>query len=245
VCSSDLAFTVINGSKFVTWPEDANNNDAGKYDTDAADAIVGDFLRFGHATTKTFPVYKIIAMTGAATTNFVVELDRAYEGASGSVAANAVGVIPAANVGDFGIKLTGLALADANFDPTTDEPFIVSFDVQLGENFETAAHTLSTRPLLGTGSYQQVRALEAYTQFQIRGKAISAYPPTTRYYQAVAGETYNIASFEIWDEKFIDATTGINPKSPTRIVLAVDDDLTEDFHTVIAGLPGYAAVTVS
>jgi hypothetical protein len=61
-------------------------------------------------------------------------------------------------------------------------------------------------------------------------------------FEAVSGEWYHLLSFEIWDEKFVDATTGINPKSPTRIILAVDKDLAGEGFTTVLGVSLISAV---
>jgi hypothetical protein len=224
-------WTVQNGSTTVTVVETAAG-DASKYNGDAGTIVAGDLIRFGHATTETYPVYKVVSTTGAGASATIV-LDRPYEGTTNaSLAAASVGVVPIADIGDYGLKLTGVSVTDANFNPVTDEPFVVSFTLETGD-FDTATTTYTTAPVLGSGTYQQVAALEAYCQFQRKTKEVSAYPPTVRLFQAVSGESYHLYSFEIWDDKYVSTTTGIKPISPTRIVIAEDKDLTEAFNTVL------------
>jgi len=156
IATSAGAITFTKGSKYVSWPEDGNNNDAGKYNADGADVAVGDYIRVGHATTKTFPVYKVVGITGAATTTIVLELDIAYQGASETVAAASVGVLPSANIGDFGIKLTGSAYS---YDSPKFNYLLPRWDVTL-EDFGTTEVTKSTATTEGNGDYRQIRDLE-------------------------------------------------------------------------------------
>ena len=225
-------WTVLNGSTTVTVVEQAAG-DATKYNGDAGTIVAGDLIRFGHATTKTYPVYKVVSTTGAGASATVV-LDRPYEGATNaSLAAASVGVVPIADIGDYGLKFTGVSVTDANFNPQTDEPFVVSFELGTGD-FTTATVTESVLPVIGSGTNQQIRALEAYALFHNRDRVVGAYPVRPNYtYQTVLSESYHVFSFEIWDEKFVDATTGIKPISPTRIVIALDKDLSEAFETVL------------
>jgi hypothetical protein len=219
VAHDNLSF--VNGSKTFT-----------SADNDTLTLLVGSILRVQEpeslgAATVTSPCYVIASHDSGAGNARIYTLDQEFQGVTNADNDQCETVTE----GNWGLKLTGISVADAAFNPVTDEPFVSSFTVDLGENFETATVTYSTAPVIGTGTYQQVSALEAYCQFQNKTREVSTYPPTTRLFQAVSGETYHIHSFEIWNNAYVGATTGINPISPMRIVIAEDKDLTENFDT--------------
>jgi hypothetical protein len=207
--------TVVYGSKSVTLSED-----------ESLTCPAGSIIRLGGTGAGTTPCYLVSAISADGLT---ITLDQKYQGASETIAHGNVETVVA---GNWGLKFTGISVTDANFNPVTDEPFVVSFTLEIGD-FDTATATYTTAPVLGSGSYQQVSALEAYCQFQRKTKEVSAYPPTARLFQAVSGEYYHLYSFEIWDDKYVSTTTGIKPISPTRIIIAEDKDLTEAFNTVL------------
>lgn len=161
VASSGGSVTVIKGSRYVQIVESANGaNDAGKYNADNSTIAVGDYLRFGSVSNKTMPVGKVLSVTGAGTNLCVVELDLPYQGDSQTIAPSAVGVIAAANVGDFGILLKG------NF----MEFNVGKFHYQLPV-FTVSAQQFGNTPItelakvdLGSGNWRQVSEMEQ--QFQ-------------------------------------------------------------------------------
>lgn len=215
--------TVVNGSKVITAATDIDNAMA-----------VGDWFRAGTAVTD--PVYEIVAMDTTAQT---ATLDIAYQGASetiGYASANFV-ANAAAVAAEWGLKLTGNSIADAAFKPVSETPFVVNFKVELGENFSTAEARTATESYIGSGTYQLLAAQEAYTQFQQKDRTIEAYPPTTRMLEATSGSAYNLVAFEVEDKEFVSATTGINPISPARIVIACLDSTCDTdygyFKTVV------------
>lgn len=215
--------SLVNGSKTFTSADD-----------DTATLLVGTILRIQEpeslgACTVTSPCYIIASHDSGAGAARVYTLDQPFQGTTNTDNDQAETVTE----GNWGLKFTGISVTDANFNPVTDEPFVVSFKIDLGENFDTATVTYSTTPVIGSGTYQQVAALEAYCQFEGKTREISAYPPTTRLFEAVSGESYHLYSFEIWNNSFVDPTTGIAPISPTRIVIAEDKDLSESFTTVL------------
>ena len=235
LATSGGACTVVNGSKYVTIVESASSaNDAGKYNSDLATIAAGDLIRFGAANTKTYPVYKVVSVTGGGSASCTIELDQPYQGASGSVAAADMGVVAAASIGNFGLKFTGVSPTDAEFNRATDDAFVSSFKIQLGENFTTATVTYSTTPSIGVGTYQVVAALEAYCQFNEKDRTISAYPPTVRRADATSGYTYNMYSFDIEDTPYVDDATGQKPVAVTKVIIALKSNLSgEGFSTVL------------
>jgi hypothetical protein len=159
IATSGGTLTFTNGSKSVTWIEDGNNNDAGKYNDDHADAAVGDLVRVGHATTKTYPVYKIAAITGAATTTIYLELDQPYQGATATIAAASCGIIPAASEGNYGLLVTALdsnkpfELGKWAFNP-------IRFDLGLSVDFGATITTVMSSPVRGAGTYKDIAEKE-------------------------------------------------------------------------------------
>ncbi len=151
--------TVTRGSQYVAIA--GTGADAGKYNADAATIAAGDYIRFGHATTKTYPVYKVEeVVSGGGNTTMVVKLDLPYQGKSEVIAAASVGVIPAASVGDFGIKLTG---AQPEFVVGKFHYAVPRWQTTITD-FGTTLLTNSSLPADGSGDYRQVSQWEQ--QFQ-------------------------------------------------------------------------------
>lgn len=164
VASSGGAFTVVNGSPIITTVESSGSAaDAGKYNSDGSTLVVGDFIRLGHATTTTYPVYRIDAITGAGTAACTITLNMPYQGTTGSVAAASAGCVASATglAANWGMKLDGKVLdwvAKGVF------PYKqVAFDVTLkGFGTTTQATTGATYPV---GNYKQISDLEWFSQF--------------------------------------------------------------------------------
>lgn len=196
VATSAGALTFTKGSKYVSWVEDGANNDAGKYDTDASSVAVGDYIRVGHATTATYPVYGVVAVTGAATTTIVLELDMEYQGASAVVAAANAGVIPAASLGNFGIKLTGQKKSFVKGVFNSDS--YVSWDTIL-QDFGTTTLTQSQAQSNGIGTYEWVAEKEF--EFQMKENFYRIAQPTPSYKQdASSSSTYGVFVIQYKDE---------------------------------------------
>jgi hypothetical protein len=214
--------SVVNGGNTIVFSEDMT-----------ALVVAGTVLRLGGlgATNKTFPCYVVTGHDSGAGAARIYTLDQKYQGTT--AAALAANLIESVTEGDWGIKLTGISVTDANFDPINDEPFVVSFSIQLGPAFETATVTYTTKPYIGTGTYQLVASQEARSQFENKTREVSAYPRTSYNIDAIAGNTYNIFAFEVLDTEFVDPTSGIRPVSKVRYELAVLVGLTEAFHTVL------------
>ena len=211
--------SVVNDGKQVVFNEDMT-----------ALVVVGTILRLGGLGAGTSPTYIVASVDAGVAAARIYTLDQEYQGATN--AALAANLIESVTEGNWGLKFTGISVTDANFNPVVDEPFVVSFELGT-RDFSTAAATYTTKPYIGTGTYQLVAAQEARSQFENKTREISAYPPTVRNIDAVAGNTYNIFAFEVWKDNFVDATTGVRPVSRVRYELAVLVGLTEAFHTVL------------
>ena len=125
-----VTLTVVNGSNIVV----GSGTNHG--------AVAGSYLRIGHATTKTFPVYRITAVDGANIT-----LSSPYQGASASAVAAGDAAAPA-NTVIAGLRLEGKEVG---------APFMTA----LNEGFDTTVTvTAVTAPASGTGSYAQVAEME-------------------------------------------------------------------------------------
>lgn len=233
----DNDITVVNGSKTFTVDTDIG------YNADSGDDLaVGDYVRLG-TTAKiagtpvvTSPVYKVTAIDSR-----VVTVDRPINVASDTYTTGENQVIPAATglAADWGIRMDGNTpdTVATGFNPRTDTPYVVSFDV-LSDDFDTAEVTYSTDPDIGSGTYQLVASMEAYTQFQNKGKHLSTYPMTDIRIDAEPTKGYDIFSFEIWDNEYVSATTGINPISKGRIVIAAEESLGTDigYYATVLGV---------
>lgn len=218
-------FNLLNGSKYFTSADD-----------DTLVLLVGSIIRVeepeNNGDEVTDPVYIIVGHDSGVGAARVYELDQPFQGVTNADHDHVSTIVE----GDWGLKFTGVSVADAAFNPITDEPFVVSFEL-MTRDFVTATVTNPTTgvPTIGSGTYQLCSQMEVYSQFQRSGKELSAYPPTpkTRLIQTTATNLYHVYSFEIWNNSFTDATTGIKPVSPSRIVIIEDDALTENFNTVL------------
>jgi hypothetical protein len=238
----DHDVTVVNGSNVVNVATNLT------YQATAHTFVVGDFLRIGSATkvagagtALTSAVYRVTAIAG-----LVVTLDRpvfvrseAYHQATADVEVieSAAGI--AAN---WGIRFDGVSVADADFNPITDTPFVSSFTLEAGD-FTTATVTYTTIPFIGRGTYQLVSAMEAYAQFQNKTREISAMPPTLRNFEAVAGETYAIHSFVVTKHQYTNVGSGQAPISKHRIIIASLTGIGDiaEYTTVLAAATGSVA----
>lgn len=156
IATSGGTIGVVKGSKYVQIL--GTGADAGKYNADGADIVAGDYLRIGHATTKTFPVYKVEqVVSGGGADTMIVKLSTPYAGTSNSaIAAASVGVIPAADVANFGIKLTGNI---SEFEVTKFHFQVPFYDISL-EDFGTTLYTRATTPTMGNGDWREVSQIE-------------------------------------------------------------------------------------
>lgn len=190
---------VVKGSKYVQIL--GTGADAGKYNGDAASITAGDYIRFGHATTKTYPVYKVESVvSGGGAATMVVKLSTAYRGESNSaIAAASVGVIPAADVANFGIKLTGNI---PEFEVTKFHFQVPFYDVTL-EDFGSTLYTRATNPTLGNGDWREISQIEQqFLGNEGRIYRVSPFEPAYRS-ETVSNGTYATVVIE-----HVDTMTG-------------------------------------
>lgn len=159
VATSGGVIGVTKGSAYVSIA--GTGDDAGKYSSDTATIVAGDFLRIGHATDKTYPVYKVEqVVSGGGTETMIVKLDVPYQGGSNNaLAASSVGVIPSSSVGNFGIKLTGNS---PKFIVGKFNYAVTRWNTTLSDFGATAVTTTGAKE--ASGDYRQVSQLEQ--QFQ-------------------------------------------------------------------------------
>ena len=220
----DHDLPIVNGAKTVTIGTDL------KYGAGAYTAVVGDYIRLGTAAkiagtpVVTSAVYKITAID-----TLTITVDRPFNVASDTYTTAENEVIPAATglAADWGVRMDGNTVAAATFTAATDRVSQVMFDVA-SDDFSTATVTYSTAPFIGSGIEDQIKELQAYGQFQMKDRIVSAYPPNTRIDEVVSGETYDIYSFWARDMEYLSAATGHIPLSKWRMIICLDSDLTTD-----------------
>ena len=214
--------SVVNGGSQITFSEDMTSL-----------VVAGTILRIGGLGAGVQPCYLVTGTDGGTTTARIYYLDQPYQGTT--AATQAANTIESVTEGNWGLKLTGISVTDANFNYLTDEPFVVSFHVQI-PNFVTATVTYSTAAYIGTGTYQQIAYQEAYSQFQNKTRELSRYPQTSFNVDAISGDTYDQCVFEVKNNDFIDATTGIRPVSKMRYIIATLAAITYDSFDTVLGL---------
>ena len=198
--TSGGALTVINGSKYVTIL--GTGSDAGKYNSDAATIVAGDYIRFGHATTKTYPVYKVDeVVSGGGATTMVVKLNIPYQGTTNTaLAAASVGVIPAAGLSTFGIKMTGC-----------EYPYL-AYKLSYGrstwtmglQDFGSTTITNSTKMSLGTGYGKMVNELESWIALNRDNWYLNSVAVTYPTLESSTTGTYALIHIQYTDDDMTD-----------------------------------------
>lgn len=216
IATSGGTIAVTKGSTYVTIL--GTGADAGKYDTDGSTIVAGDYIRFGHATTKTYPVYKVDeVVSGGGATTMVVKLNIPYQGASNSaIAAASVGVMPIANIGDFGIKLTGSAYAS---DPPKFFYAIPRWTTNL-QDFGATTVTNSAFPSEGSGTYSKVSEMEQQFHGSLGNFYRAQVPSPTFRSEAVSTVSYAIITIEYSDE--MTSNLGQSASSLKQLYVACD-----------------------
>lgn len=212
-------------------------------DDDTASILVGSILRVeepeNNGDAVTDPCYIVVAHDSGAGAARIYELDQPFQGVTNADHDHASTVTE----GNWGLKFTGISVTDAQFNPVTDTPFVVSFDIVPNENFETAVVTESVQPFIGRGTYQLVASQEAYTQFQNKTREVSRYPQTQYLQSAVAGTTYAMFSFVVQNQGYTNVGSGQRPISLYRINIACETSIVaaEAFDTVLSSVDGSTA----
>lgn len=219
IATSGGTISVVNGDATVNML--STGTDGGYYNADGAMIAIGDYIRLGHATATTTPVYKVINVTGGGASTAVVTLDRPFEGTTNAtLAAASAGVMSAANAAAalyWGIACTGIDRSKFKAGVFNYEK--VRFELQLQE-FGSTIVTNSTTPSEGIGYYKEIQELEWFfkgNRFH-NGLRLGTPPPT---FTSDVSATTNYALFVI---EYYDASyDGINatPKSPGSVIIAV------------------------
>lgn len=211
VASSGGTWGVTNGSATVT--NLSTGADGGFYNADATQLVVGDFIRFGHATTTTFPVYRIVGYSGGGAATATITLDRPYEGTTNAtLAAASVGCMTSATglAGNFGAVFTGEALT---YGASGIRPYNkVTFEVTLS-GFGSTPVTYTTVASRGNGTYEQVADLE---WFALGGDGLNnrmLHPVPTGRTQVNSTLTYDTVCIEYVNSQ---DTKPISGNAPSR-----------------------------
>lgn len=221
--SSGGVFSVANGSKIVSVVESAGGaSDAGLYTVatvaDAGTLVAGDFLRIGHATTRTFPVYRIVSISGAGTAACTIELDVPYQGATNAaLAAASVGCMASATglAGDFGIKISGVAQAyDGKFFglPVTWTT-TADFDDE-----QTTTVTRSQNASIGTGNYDVLAKIEKELQADEYVYRLFIEGAPVDRADVLAATTYDVVTIEY--DHIEMSGLGVEVRSPKTLLIA-------------------------
>ena len=219
IATSGGTISVVNGDTTINML--STSADGGYYNANGAMIAIGDYIRLGHATATTTPVYKVINVTGGGANTAVVTLDRPFEGTTNAtLAAASAGVMSAANAAAalyWGIACTGIDRSKFKAGVFNYEK--VRFELQLQE-FGSTIVTNSTTPSEGIGYYKEIQELEWFfkgNRFH-SGLRLGTPPPT---FTSDVSTTTNYALFVI---EYYDASyDGINatPKSPGSVIIAV------------------------
>lgn len=216
IATSGGTIAVVKGSQYVTIL--GTGADAGMYNADGATIVAGDYIRFGHATTKTYPVYKVEeVVSGGGATTMVVKLSIPYQGTSNTaLAAASAGVIPAATAvaSDFGIKLTG---STYKFDVPKFGYYLPRWVTAL-QDCGTTTITNSAKATEGAGTYEQI----AYLEQQLQGNEGNFYramvPYPTFRSDAVVGATHGQIVITYYDH--MSTPLGDYADSPKTLIIA-------------------------
>jgi hypothetical protein len=235
--NKDVKFERVNsGAQLVALNNAQLINGASTFSTaddDTASILVGSIIRIeepeNDGAASTDPCYVVTAHDSGVGAARIYTLDAPFQGVTNADHDH----FETVTEGDWGIKMTGVSIADAKFNPITDTPYVVNFEVELHENFATAEVTYSTGSDIGFGTYQLVSYDEAFGLFNDKDKHINAYPPQPNHtFEAVSGNTYNCIEFEASDSKYSSATTGLNPISKFRVkIWYLDSTCDTDYGT--------------
>ena len=170
------------------------------------------------ATGDAISVKYKVATTATAAATFT--LDNPWQGPTGYTYN---GTTVASNSGEatltsdtWGLKFTGVIQP---FNKVTDRVDKVAFDV-LSADFGSLVEYKSVKPALGSGTYRQIAALEAFTTWSDRGVIVSTYPPTVYSNEATLGYGYDQITIRLSQKPYTSVTTGVAPANITEIVIA-------------------------
>ena len=148
---------------------------------------VGDWIRLSRTTTGTAvalvdPVYRVTKINS--TTSF--DVDRPFTMATGTYTTTSMSAIPAALVGDMGIKFTGVAMT---FKLGFTEYEVPKFD--LLPSCGNTAVTIGTAAVEPKGYGAQIQQMQYLLQGNMGNKYKMGFPPPTYYNDALETTGYN------------------------------------------------------
>jgi hypothetical protein len=215
--TSGGAVSVSYGSKIVSIPESAPAaSDGGSYNGDVGTLVVGDFLRFGAAANTAMPVYRIAAITGAASAACTITLDHEYQGATASIAAANVAAITSAAglAANWGLQISGIPqVYDGNFygQPIS---WVTSVDFN---DLQASVVTQVSAASPGTGTYDVLARLEKELQAdEYIYRSFVPGAPVDR--TDVLATTYDVVTIEY--DGIEEGGLGSQVRSPKRIYVA-------------------------
>jgi len=238
-------YTFTYGSKYVVGTDSAGVAMNGTDEVNAT-VVAGDYIRSGTAVTDA--VYKIVTVTSGtgttpAGTPMQLELDIPFQGATVSLAIDSgTEYITAAlaAAGDFGIKMTGIAL-------TWSLPKIhyrKSKWITNIDNFGTALVTKNTAATLGNGAYEQIAEWEWFLQGNEGEIYRSGYPMTFTPRNEAANNGYDIIHLEVTDSQdgtissskaMKKYTIALPATAPNYAVAGTADDITDVLEVLFTG----------
>jgi uncharacterized protein YukE len=214
----DHNVAVVQGSKYVTVTSDLITHDT------VHTAVVGDLVRLGTATLTNgatalgSPVYKIIAID-----TLTLELDRPVTSVTGAYTADAnAELIPIAAVGDYGIRLDGVAPSWVlGKRPWNKYTFTVGLT-----DFGATAVTYSVVASLGKGLINQMKDLEFFCEGESGNKYRGDFLNLNYTTQATDAAYDQIAI--VWASK--NGSEGISGPghNPKQLILALGDGYAHD-----------------
>jgi hypothetical protein len=203
-----------------------------------ASTIVGAYLCLSAADTA--PVYKITAITS--TTALV--LDQVWQAADTTAAFNGAQALPAASVGDFGIKLTGI-----------EQPFVldsrpvdkVQFNVGISNSQGAASSTTVSTTAIATyghGTYALITTQQADSSRNAGNfYGYAEYPYDKPLTTTVTGQDYSTLNIGTRVGRGLNGElTPNNFVANIEIACALDANVANTFDTNIIGASGAASV---
>lgn len=230
--------TVVKGVKSFTVAESVAADDGGEYAAGTAIAV-GDFVRIGgvgDGTALTDNVYKVTAVSDVSTAEATITVDRPINNASGTYAAGTsdIEVIPAADIGDMGLKFTGLPLP---INPEKWNYEKVRFDLGLVDGFDTTVEvTYDTVADEGVGVEGQIAKMEYQLQMNDGQTWKQAHPAinSRKQYKDVTSYPVNQVVLDVYDDNF-KPMLGDVPVSFFTVIIATPNDVAQGkLETVFA-----------
>jgi len=211
---------LVNGSNAVTFSEDLT-----------ALVVAGTIVRFGTSGAGTAPCYIVTGHNSGAGAARVYYLDVPYQGAT-TAAFAAASIESAAAGGVWGLKFTGIAQPFSAVQGDELTNYLVMFDIY-SEDFGSVVEYKSTKPKMGTGTWQEVSYREHYSQFMDRDTIVCTRPRTIFRQETVEGAGYDLIQLEIRASEISSQTTGLTFNSNFTVTIAMQQTPTDLSYDVL------------